>query len=94
MLSELARDTLTKINNYLPEWAEFVVKQYDRIYQANITIESQYFDTFKISTESTCLEDALDQILKMLEIYWVYKEDSSPQLERLIDELKQDKIIE
>ena len=92
MLSEKSRDTLIKINNYLPCWAEFVVKQYGRIYQANITIESQYFKTFKISTESTCLEDALEQILKMLEIYWVYKEDESLQINQLIEELKQDRL--
>ena len=87
MLSEKSRDTLIKINNYLPSWAEFNVKQYGRIYQANITIESEYFNTFKISTESTCLDDALVQILKMLEIYWVYKEDESPKINRLIEEL-------
>ena len=63
MLSERSRDTLIKIHNYLPEWAEFVVRQYDKIYQANITIESNYFKTFKVTTESSCLEDALDQIL-------------------------------
>ena len=93
MLSELARDTLTKINNYLPEWAEFVVKQYDRIFQASITIESNYVNTFKVTTESTCMEDALDQILRMLEIYWVYKEDSSQKLDTLIEELKTEKIL-
>jgi hypothetical protein len=93
MLSEKAIDTLTKINNYLPEWATFNVKQYNNIFQANITIESQYFKTFKIATESTCLENALDQILKMLEVYWVYKEDESPALDLLIEELKQENII-
>ena len=93
MLSEKSRDILTKINNYLPAWAEFNVKQYDRIFQANIVIESQYFKTFKISTESTCLEDALDQILRMLEIYYVYKEDESPEINQLIEELKTEKII-
>ena len=93
MLSEKSRDILIKINNYLPEWAEFNVKQYDRIFQANIIIESQYFKIFKISTESTCLEDALDQILRMLEIYYVYKEDESPEINQLIEELKTDKII-
>ena len=93
MLSENSRDILTKINNYLPEWAEFIVKQYGRIYQANIIIDSQYLKTFKITTESTCLEGALEQILKMLEIYYVYKEDSSPEIDQLIEELKIEKII-
>ena len=88
MLSEKSRDTLIKINKYLPCWAEFNVKQYGRIYQANITIESQYFKTFKVSTESTCLENALDQILRMLELYWVYKEDESLQINQLIKELE------
>jgi len=93
MLSEQARDTLIKINNYLPEWAEFNIKQYGRIFQANITIESRYFNTFKIATESTCLDDALVQILRMLEVYWVYKEDESAEINQLIEELKQEKII-
>ena len=90
MFSEKARDTLIKINKYLPCWAEFIVKQYGTIYQANITIESQYFKTWKVCTESTCLENALDQILQMLKIYWVYKEDESPRINQLIEELKQD----
>lgn len=94
MLSEKSRDVLTTINNYLPEWAEFNVKQYGRIYQANIVIESDYFKPFRISTESTCLEDALTQILQMLEVYWVYKEDSSPELDQLIEELKREEIIQ
>jgi len=94
MFSEQTRNILTKINNYLPGWAEFTVKQYNSIYQANIIIDSNYFKTFNITTESTCLDTALLQILKMLEIYWVYKEDEHPEFNKMLEDLKMEKIID
>jgi hypothetical protein len=92
LLSEKARDILTRINDYLPEWADFTVRQYGTIYQATIFIESYYFDPFKVTTESTCLDIALEQILKMLETYWVYSEDESERLNELLRELERDGI--
>jgi hypothetical protein len=93
ILSEKARDILAQINDYLPEWAEFTVRECGTIYQATIFIESDYLDPFKITTESTCLDIALEQILKMLETYWVYSEDESDTLNEIIRELEDEKII-
>ena len=92
-LSEKTIDLLTQLNNYLPCWAEFNVKQFNKIYQAEIIIESNYFKTFHITTESTSLDDALIQIIKMLKTYWIYKEDESEEIEKLIDNLKTENII-
>jgi len=93
ILSEKARDILAQINDYLPEWADFTVREYGTIYQATIFIESDYLDPFKITTESTCLDIALEQILKMLETYWVYSEDESDTLNELMLELERDGIV-
>ena len=92
-LSENTRDLLTQLNNYLPCWAEFNVKQFNKIYQAEIIIESNYFKIFHITTESTSLDDALIQIITMLKTYWVYKEDESEEIEKLIGDLKTENII-
>ena len=94
LLSEKARDVLAKINEYLPKWAEFTVKEFkNSIYQATIVIESDYYNPVKLATESTCLEMALEQMLKMLELYYVYKEEDSEQINELMKELKEDGII-
>ena len=94
LLSEKTRDLLTELNKHLPDWADFKVREFpNRIYQAEIIIESDYFKTFHITTESTSIDGALIQIIQMLKTYWTYKEDESEEINELIKELETEKII-
>lgn len=93
-MSEIER-VLSELTNSIPGWGKFHITRSDLIYQVNISIESVYgLKPFKITTESTSLLNSIKQALTIFKNYWMYKEETSPELEQMIKELEEEGIIE